>query len=145
MVDFYDKLQKTSALFLLPLMALDAINLNMGFKGLCPPGLGLPQYMEIASVLMEVIPRLFPTTDSQVSSLVSVVRTESNNGYDLLWQVWELTVPGFDPLMQISAPIWLGNYIFEFCLSFVLYFRLLVKKGLVHDERTKSVTFLQAI
>ncbi len=41
-VTFYDKLQKTSALFLLPLMLFDAINLNMGFEGLCPPGLGLP-------------------------------------------------------------------------------------------------------
>ena len=41
-VEFYDQLQKTSALFLLPLMLFDAINLHMGFKGLCPPGLGLP-------------------------------------------------------------------------------------------------------
>jgi hypothetical protein len=47
--------------------------------------------------------------------------------------------------MQISMPIWLGKDIFKFCLSFVLYFHLLVKKGLVHDERTKSITFLQAI
>ncbi len=42
-VDFYDKLHKTSALFLLPLMLFDAINLNTGFEGLCPPGLGLQQ------------------------------------------------------------------------------------------------------
>jgi hypothetical protein len=34
---------------------------------------------------------------------------------------------------------------FDFCLAFVLYFRLMAKKGLVHDERTKSVSFLQAI
>jgi hypothetical protein len=144
-VDFYDKLQKTSALFLLPLMALDAINLHTGFEGLCPPGFGLPQYAEIASVLMEVIPCLLPATDSQVSPLVSVVRAESNNGYDLLWWVLELMVPGFVMSMQISAPIWLGDDIFEFCLSFILHFRLLVKKGLVHDELTKSITFLQAI
>ncbi len=43
-VEFNDKLQKTSALFLLPLMPFDLINLHMGFEGLCPPGLGLPQY-----------------------------------------------------------------------------------------------------
>jgi hypothetical protein len=97
-------------------MALDAINLNTGFVGLCPLGLGLPRYPEIASVLMEVICRLLPTTDSQVSSLVSVVCPESNNGYDLLWRVLELMVPVFDPSMQISAPIWLGDDIFEFCL-----------------------------
>ncbi len=43
-VDFYDKLHKTSALFLLPLMLFDAINLNTGFEGLCLPGLSLQRY-----------------------------------------------------------------------------------------------------
>ena len=96
-VTFYDKLQKTSALFLLPLTLFDAINLNMGFEGLCPPGFGLLRYAEIAGVLMEVLPRLLPDLDSQVTSLVTVVRAESNNGFDLLWRVLELAVPGFDP------------------------------------------------
>ena len=144
-VDFYDKLHKTSALFLLPLMLFDAINLNTGFEGLCPPGLGLQRYAEIAGVLMEVLPRLLPTSDSQVTLLVTVVRAESNNGFDLLWRILELAVPGFDPSLQILAPVWLGNDIFDFCLSYVLYFRLQAKKGLVHDERTKSLTFLQAV
>ncbi len=121
-VEFYDKLQKTSALFLLPLMAFDAINLRMGFEGLCPPGLGLPQYAEIAVALMEILPRLLPTTDSQVASLITVVRAESSNGYDLLWRVLKLAVPGFDPAIQVSALVWMGNNIFELCLAFVLYF-----------------------
>jgi hypothetical protein len=108
-------------------MLFDAINLNMGFKGLCPPGLGLPQYAEIAGALMEVPPRLLPEMDSQVTSLVTVVRAESNNGYDLLWQVLELA-PSFDPSMQISALFWMGEDIFNFCLLFVLYFRLMAKK-----------------
>jgi hypothetical protein len=144
-VDFYDKLHKTSALFLLPLMLFDAINLNTGFEGLCPPGLGLQRYAEIAGVLMEVLPRLLPTSDSQVTSLVTVVRAESNNGYDLLWRILELAVPGFDPSLQLSAPVWFGDDIFDFGLSYVLYFRLQAKKGLVHDERTKSLTFLHAV
>jgi hypothetical protein len=144
-VTFYDKLQQTSANYLLLLMLFDAINLNMGFEGLCPPGLGLPRYAEIAGALMEVIPRLLPDMDSQVTSLVTVVRAESNNGYDLLWRVLELAVPGFDPSLQISAPVWMGDDIFDFCLSFVLNFRLMGKKGLLHDERTKSITFLQAV
>ena len=75
-VNFYDKLHKTSALFLLPLMLFDAINLNTGFEGLCPPGLGLQRYAEIAGVLMEVLLRLLPDSDSQVTSLVTVVRAE---------------------------------------------------------------------
>jgi hypothetical protein len=144
-VNFYDKLQKTSALFLLPLMMFDAINLNMGFEGLCPPGLGLPRYREIAGALMEVLPRLLPDTDTQVTLLVTVVWAESNNGFDLLWRVLELAVLDFDPSLQVSAPVWMGDDIFEFCLLFVLYFCLMAKKGLSHDEHTKSITFLQAM
>ena len=144
-VEFYDKLQKTSVLFLLPLMAFDAINLRMGFEGLCPPGLGLPCYAEIAVALMEILPRILPTGHSQMASLITVVRAESGNGYDLLWRVMELAVPGFDPAIQASAPIWNGEDIFDFCLAFILYFRLMAKKVLVHDDRTKSITFLQAV
>jgi hypothetical protein len=144
-VEFYDKLQKTSALFLLPLMPFDSINLHMGFEGLCPPGLGLPWYAKIATDLMEVLPRLLPDVDSQVTSLMTVVRAESNNGYDLLWWVIELIVLGVDPSLQLSAPIWMGDDIFNFCLSFILYFRLQSKRGLDHDDRTKSLTFLQAV
>jgi hypothetical protein len=92
-----------------------------------------------------VLPRLLPTSDSQVTSLVTVVRAESNNGFDLLWWVLELAVPGFDPSLQISAPVWFDDDIFDFCLSYVLYFCLQAKKGLVHNERTKSLTFLQAV
>ena len=144
-VDFYDKLQKTSALFLLPIMLFDTININMGFEGLCLPGLGLPCYAEIVSVLMEILPSLLLDRDSQVPSMVTVVRAESTNGFNLLWRVLELAVPGFDQSMQINPTAWMGEDIFDFCLSFVLYFCLQAKKGLVHDERTKSITFLQAV
>ena len=71
--------------------------------------------------------------DSQVTSLVTVVRSDSNNGYDLLWRVLELAVLGFNPSMQLNAPVWMGDNIFDFCLAFVLYFRLQAKKGLAHD------------
>jgi hypothetical protein len=60
-VEFYNQLQKTSALFLLPLMLFDVVNLHMGFEG--PPGLGPLRYTEIAGVMMEVIPCLLPTYD----------------------------------------------------------------------------------
>ena len=63
---------------------------------------------------MEVIPCLLPTYDSQVMSLVMVVPVESNNGYDLLWRVMELLVSGFDLTLQISAPVWMGEDIFDF-------------------------------
>jgi hypothetical protein len=143
-LEFYDQLQKTSALFLLPLMLFDVVNLHMEFKGLCPPGLGLPWYAEIAGVMMEVIPCLLPTYNSQVTSLVTVVCMESNNGHYFLLRVVELSVLGFDTMLQISAPVWMGEGIFDFCLSYVLYFCLQVKKGLLHDNCNKSIMFLQA-
>ena len=118
---------------------------NTGFEGLCLPGLGLQRYAEIAGVLMEVLPCLHPTSDSQVTSMVTVVQAELNNGFDLLWRILELAVPGFDPSLQISAPVWFSDDIFDSCLSYVLYFHLQAKKGLVHDERTKSITVLQAV
>jgi hypothetical protein len=144
-VEFYDELQKTSALFLLLLMPFDSINLHMGFEGLCPPGLGLPRYAKIATILMEVLPCLLPNVDSQVTSLATVVQAESNNRYNLLWRVLELIVPGVDLSLQLSSPIWMGDDIFDFCLSFILYFRLQLKRGLNHDDHTKSLTFLQAV
>jgi hypothetical protein len=76
---------------------------------------------------------------------VTVVHAESNNGYDLLWRVMKLLVLGFNPTLQISAPVYMGEGIFDFCLSHVLYFCLQVKKGLLHDDCTKSITFLQAV
>jgi hypothetical protein len=103
-------------------MSFDAVNLWMGFEALCPPGLGLPRYAKIAVALMEILPQLLPNNDSQIASLITVVRVESGNGYDLLWQVLELAVPGFDPAIQVSALMWMGEYIFDFCLAFVLYF-----------------------
>ncbi len=57
----------------------------------------------------------------------------------------ELLVPSFNPTLQISAPVWMGEGIFDFCLSYVIYFCLQVKKGLLHDNCTKSITFLQAV
>jgi hypothetical protein len=69
------------------------------------PGLGLPQYAEIAGVMMEVIPHLLPTYDSQVALLLMVVCAKSKKGYDLLWRVMELLVLGFNLTLQISAPV----------------------------------------
>jgi hypothetical protein len=120
------------ALFLLPLMLFDAVNLHMGFEGLCPPGLGLPRYVEIAGVMMEVILCLLPAFDSQVVSLVTVACAESNNGYDLLWQVMKLSIPGFNPTMQISPPVWMGADIFDFL---PLICPLFLPSG---EERTSS-------
>jgi hypothetical protein len=96
-IEFYNKLQKTSSTYLLPIMPDDYISIKMGYEVLCLPGLAIFWYEAIARVLLEVLPRILPKTDSQVLTLVTVVCTESNNGYDLLWCILTLPVPGFDP------------------------------------------------
>lgn len=132
-------------LYLLPVMPFDCINIKMGFEALCPPGLGLPRYAMIARVLMELLPRLLPHSDSQVSSLINMVRMESANGYDLMWRVLSLSVPGFDPMIQVMIPVWADDDIFDFGLSFLMYFHLQTKKGMVQDDRMHSISFLNAI
>jgi len=145
-VEFYDAFHKTALLYLLPVMPFDCISIKMGFEALCPPGLGLPRYAMIARVLMELLPRLLPIrTDTQISTLVNMVRMESGNGYDLLWRVLALSVPGFDPTIQVAIPVWADDDIFEFGLSFLLYFRLQAKRGIAQDDRTQSISFLNAI
>ena len=37
LVQFYDNFQKTGSVYLLPVMPFDAVNLKLGFEGLCPP------------------------------------------------------------------------------------------------------------
>ena len=48
LVQFYDNFQKTGSVYMLPLMPFDAVNLKLGFEGLCPPGLGIDRYASIA-------------------------------------------------------------------------------------------------
>ena len=70
LVLWYDTLQKISAVYLLPLMPFDAINLWLGFEGLCPPGLGCSCYANICWATMEVLPWLLPNLNC-VSTIVS--------------------------------------------------------------------------
>ena len=56
-----------------------------------------------------------------------------------------LSVPGFNLSLQVKLPTWQDDDIFDFALSFLLYFRLQAKKGVVQDDRSHSLTFLQAL
>jgi hypothetical protein len=106
LVHFYDTFQKTGSIYLLPFMPFDAVSLKLSFEGLCPPGLGIDHYAAIAAALMEVIPCLLPAHIARLSTVIATVRADSNNGYDLMWQLLALTVPGFDPAQHVLAPVW---------------------------------------
>jgi hypothetical protein len=145
-VDFYNWLQKLSAGYLLPLMPFNAIKLSFNFEGLCPPGLGTHCYAKIGSALMEILPRLFPTTTSDVKSAISTAGYESNNGFDLLWRILELAVPGFDPTVPILPPTWSRNlYMFDFCQGHLLYFPLQAKKNNYFDACMHTSIFRRII
>ncbi len=124
LVHFYDTFQKTGSVYLLPYMPLDEVSLKLGFEGLCPPGLRVDRYASIAAALMKVIPRLLPRHDiTRLTTVIATVRGDSNNGFDLMWRLMALAVPGFDPAQHVSAPVW-EDYqdIYDFCHAHVLYF-----------------------
>jgi hypothetical protein len=84
-VSFYDRLQEVSMGFVLALMPFNAIVLANRFKGLCPPGLGLLRYAAMCKAFKELLPYLAPGSLSpQLSGVLTLVRYESNNGYDYL-------------------------------------------------------------
>jgi hypothetical protein len=74
-----------------------------------------------------------------------VVCTKSNNWYDLLWCILALTIPGFDPSIPVQFPTCHDDNIFNFATSLTLNYQLHAKWGVYHDDRTCSITFLQAI
>jgi hypothetical protein len=132
-------------IYLIPVTPLDCVMIKMGYEALCIPGMGLSRYPAAARVLMELLPRLLPRTDNEVTSLINMVRSESGNGYNLLWRILELTVPGFDPANPIIIPVWHDEDIFGFAQAFLLYFRLQAKKGVYYDNQAHSTAFLQSI
>jgi hypothetical protein len=128
-------------------MPFDAIKLSFNFEGLCLPGLGMHCYTKTGSALIEILPRLLPTTMSDIKSAISMVGFESNNGFDLLWRILdELMVPGFDPTVPILPPTWSRDSdIFDFCKGHLLYFRLQDKKNNYFDAHMRTSILLHAI
>jgi hypothetical protein len=146
-VDFYDRLQESTTGLIIAIMPFDAIMLTNRFEGLCVPALGVRRYQLMSRALMKLLPRLIPGTLSpQINAALSSVRYESNNGYDYLWRVLELTVPGFDPVVPIQILYWSNaDDVFSFAQSYLLYFRLQSKQNFHYDDRTRSSIFLRAI
>jgi hypothetical protein len=89
---------------------------------------------------------LIPTTDYEIKAKLSGVRNTSWNGYNLLWRILKLFIPGFDPTIPIAQPVWtLDLLILDFCQSHMLYFRLQAKKNMFFLLRDRTTIFLCAI
>jgi hypothetical protein len=132
---------------LMAIMPFDLIMLKNRYEGLCIPGLGTQCYADLSQTLMDFLPRLIPRSlSSWINAMVTAVCCKTNNGYDYLWRVLKLTVPGFDPVVAILTPQWAdyGN-IFQFSQGYLPYFHLQGKMHYHYTDCTKSGIFLRAI
>jgi hypothetical protein len=146
-VDFYDHLQESTTGLTIAIMLFDSVMIWYGLEGLCVPGLGVDQYHLMSKSLMELLPRLIPSSISpQINAALASVWSESGNGYDYLWRVLELTVPRFNPVVPLQAPQWSNSdNIFSFAQAYLLQFRLQGKMHFHYGDRTRSRIFLRAI
>jgi len=142
MVDFYDRLQEVGSNYVIALMPFDAIVLSNRFEGLCPPGLGLLRYAAMSKALMKLLPWLIPATLSpQIGDAIASVCHETGNGYDFLWRILALLVPGYDPTIPIHAPIWSEVVdIFSFAQEYLLFFRLQAKLNFNYNGTEQNRT-----
>ncbi len=145
-VAFYKWLQQVLVVYLILLMPFDTICLSNNYEGLFTPGLGTEVYAECWVAVLELLPRPLPTSDLEIQATISAVRNSSHNGYDLLWWVLALYVPGFNPTIPIAQPVWTRNSsILDFSQSHLLYFHLQAKKNTYFTPRDRTNIFLCAI
>ena len=128
-------------------MPFNTIVLANRFEGLCPLGLGLHRYAVMCKAFIELLPYLAPGSLSpQLCGVLVLVGYESNIGYNYLWWVLKLVVPGFDLTVPIEVPIWSNtDNVFHFAQSFLLYFCLQAKLNFHYNDCTCSGAFLHAI
>jgi hypothetical protein len=141
-VAFYEHLQQVSAAYLIPMLPFDSICLANNYEGLFPLGLGAKAYAECSVAVLELLPRLLPSSDLEILATVSAVWNSSRNGYDLLWQVLALYIPWFDPTILIAQPVWTRDLsILDFSQSHLLYFFLQAKKNMYFTPRDRTNIF----
>jgi hypothetical protein len=66
---------------------------------------GTRRYADMSRALMDFLPRLIPgTLSSRINATLAAVQCETNNGYNYLWRILELTGSGFDPIIPFLTP-----------------------------------------
>ena len=115
------------------------------YEGLFIPGLGTRRYADCGRAMMDFLPRLIPgTLSTRMDATLAAMQSESNNGYNYLWRVLELYVPGFDPVVPVHPPQWAdSNDVFHFAQAYLLYFRLQGKMLYYYTDCTRSGIILR--
>ena len=146
-IDFYDRLQRVSYKYLMPLTPFNHILLHHKSVGLCIPHLGYANYQVAAAGLLELLPHLIPTSLSKnFNANIASINSTSKNGYDVVWNILFQSVPGFDPSKSLPAPTWTPNHdIFDFSEEFTTFFRVQRLLKIPQSDSTKSLMFLNAI
>ena len=88
------------------LVPFDAIEIDLGHKGLCPPGLGTTRYREMSRALFTTLQNDVLPTDARTVNLFSMLENITRDGYEILWLVFTLSVPVFDPSLRVNFPDW---------------------------------------
>jgi hypothetical protein len=95
---------------------------------------------------MDVLPRILLQEDLEIKSIKFTIGYESNNGFDLMWRVLELAVPGFKSTNPVQVPTWTADSdILSFCREHLLYFHLQSKHNMFFSSCTQSNIFLRNI
>jgi hypothetical protein len=81
-----------------------------------------------------------------VESAIFSVSVDSNNGFDLMWRILELAVPGFKSMNPVQVPTWTPQTdVLSFCREHLLYFRLQSKHNMFFSACVQTNIFLQNI
>ncbi len=81
-----------------------------------------------------------------MESAIFSVSVDSNNGFDLIWRILELAVPGFKSMNPVQVPTWTPQTdVLSFCREHLLYFRLQSKHNMFFSARTQTNIFLRNI
>ncbi len=54
-------------------MPFDAISIKLGFEGLCPTGIGIYRYADVATALMDILPGVMPERISHLGMIIAAV------------------------------------------------------------------------
>ncbi len=85
--------------------------------------------------------------DNRVQEMIAGVKTKTQNGYKILWNLLYRFVPGFNPTNTIDKPTWdrEGGNMIRYAAAFDLYFRLSSKRGNRQTDIERSILFLKGI
>ncbi len=146
-MNWYERLTSTCEAFQIGLILFDAIQFSRQQDVLCIPGLGLNRYRDMQSALCTALPLCLAQADKRVQAMIAGVKTKTQNGYKILWNLLYRFVLGFNPTNTINKPTWEGEGgdVIRYAAAFDLYFRLSSKRSNRQTDVKKSILFLKGI